>query len=91
MSKLGVGGQDVWDKEGTDVIGLDEPAKLVVVDVDNEAVDAGVSGGGRLLFVDCSLSSSNDRSSSLTCIFCIFFCKSLASISQTFNEEKEAK
>ena len=81
----------VWDEEVAAVIGLDEPAMVVAVDVDNEAVDTtddGISGGGSLLFVGCSLSlSSNDRSSgsSLTCIFSIFFFKRFKSPASIHN------
>ena len=79
----------VWDEEVAAVIGLDEPAMVVAVDVDNEAVDDdGISGGGSLLFVGCSLSlSSNDRSSgsSLTCIFSIFFFKRFKSPASIHN------
>ena len=90
VSKEGFGGLTNWDEEDVAaVIGLDEPAIDVVVDVDKEAVDAtnvnGVSGDGRL--VGCSLSSSNDiSSSSLSCIFSIFVFKSWASIHKTFWE-----
>ena len=53
------GGLLIADEEDVAaVIGLEEPAKVVVVDVDKEAVDTtdGTSGDGGLVFVDCSLS-----------------------------------